>query len=59
MIYRRGHHGRALEEAVLSQKAQWPLSWNGVNPLHGPRDFNTMSPTERVRRVITQCTEQP
>jgi hypothetical protein len=46
--YRRGHHGRALEEAVLSQKAQWPHSWQGVNPLHGNRDFNIMSPTERV-----------
>ncbi|KAK5130389.1 hypothetical protein LTR08_002136 [Meristemomyces frigidus] len=49
----RGHHGRALEEAVLSQKTQWPLSWRGVNPLHGSRDFNTMAPTERLNLLRT------
>ncbi|KAK5108300.1 hypothetical protein LTR62_008615 [Meristemomyces frigidus] len=49
----RGHHGRALEEAVLSHKAQWPHSWNGVNPLHGPRDFDMMSPTERLGLLRT------
>ncbi|KAK0847150.1 hypothetical protein LTR03_006496 [Friedmanniomyces endolithicus] len=49
----RGHHGRALEEAVLTQKAQWPHSWNGVNPLHGPRDFNMMSPVERLNLLRT------
>ncbi|KAK3676332.1 hypothetical protein LTR78_003606 [Recurvomyces mirabilis] len=51
----RGHHGRALEEAVLSHKAQWPHSWNGVNPLHGPRDFDMMSPTERLNLLRTLC----
>ncbi|KAK5706715.1 hypothetical protein LTR97_001705 [Elasticomyces elasticus] len=49
----RGHHGRALEEAVLSNKAQWPHSWNGVNPLHGPRDFNMLSPLERLNLLRT------
>ncbi|EMC97428.1 hypothetical protein BAUCODRAFT_575349 [Baudoinia panamericana UAMH 10762] len=49
----RGHHGRALEEAVLSQKAQWPHKWNSVNPLHGPKDFNTMSPLERLDLLHT------
>ncbi|TKA78597.1 hypothetical protein B0A55_03887 [Friedmanniomyces simplex] len=49
----RGHHGRALEEAVLSQKAQWPHGWNGINPLHGPRDFNMMSPSERLNLLRT------
>nr|POE65278.1 hypothetical protein CFP56_34945 [Quercus suber] len=44
----RGHHSRALEEAVLSQKSQWPHHWAGINPLHGSRDFRTMSPTQRV-----------
>ncbi|KAK5121908.1 hypothetical protein LTR85_004480 [Meristemomyces frigidus] len=49
----RGHHGRALEEAVLSQKAQWPHRWAGRNPLHGNRDFNTMAPTERLNLLRT------
>lgn len=49
---RRGHHGRALEEAVLSQKSQWPRNWQGVNPLHGNRDFNSLSPKERVCRMF-------
>ncbi|KAK4540912.1 hypothetical protein LTR36_008420 [Oleoguttula mirabilis] len=49
----RGHHGRALEEAVLSHKAQWPHSWAGKNPLHGNRDFNTMAPTERLNLLRT------
>ncbi|KAH9811710.1 hypothetical protein Tdes44962_MAKER05857 [Teratosphaeria destructans] len=49
----RGHHGRALEEAVLSQKNQWPYSWHGVNPLHGNRDFNVMPPSERLNLLRT------
>ncbi|KAL2358745.1 hypothetical protein BJ546DRAFT_960924 [Cryomyces antarcticus] len=44
----RGHHGRALEEAVQTQKAQWPKAWNGINPLSGSRNFNTMTPEERL-----------
>ena len=48
VYYRRGHHGRALEEAVLSHKSQWPLKWNFQNPLHGSKDFNNMTPAERV-----------
>ncbi|PNS15569.1 hypothetical protein CAC42_828 [Sphaceloma murrayae] len=49
----RGHHGRALEEAIASQRAQWPASWNGINPLHGNRNFNTMSPDERLTLLHT------
>ena len=49
VVHRRGHYGRALEEAVLSQKSQWPLKWNGVNPLHGGKSFENMTPQERVR----------
>jgi len=50
--HRRGHHGRALEEAIASQKAQWPRSWNGANPLSGSRNFHTMSAVERVRHSV-------
>ncbi|OCL09124.1 hypothetical protein AOQ84DRAFT_439185 [Glonium stellatum] len=49
----RGHYGRALEEAIQTQKHQWPRSWNGVNPLHGGRSFNTMSPQERLTLLKT------
>jgi hypothetical protein len=52
VVHRRGHHGRALEEAVLSQKPQWPLKWNGANPLHGGKSFENMTPQERVRLSI-------
>ncbi|KAF2219731.1 hypothetical protein BDZ85DRAFT_242935 [Elsinoe ampelina] len=48
-----GHHGRALEEAIGSQRAQWPVSWNGQNPLSGSRNFNTMSPSERLTLLRT------
>jgi hypothetical protein len=48
VLCRRGHHGRALEEAVLSNKAQWPHKWHGANPLHGGKSFDNMTPQERV-----------
>ena len=44
----RGHYGRALEDAVSSFQNQWPLEWKGVNPLHGGRNFNNMTPEERL-----------
>ncbi|KAK7184249.1 hypothetical protein DPSP01_002729 [Paraphaeosphaeria sporulosa] len=44
----KGHYGRALEEAVQTQKSQWPRKWNHINPLHGGRNFNNMSPTDRL-----------
>ena len=46
---RRGHYGRALEEALQTQRSQWPRAWNGINPLAGSRTFNSMTPQERVR----------
>ncbi|KAG9515834.1 hypothetical protein KCV07_g7181, partial [Aureobasidium melanogenum] len=49
----RGHHGRAMEEALSTQKHQWPLSWNRVNPLAGSRTFPDMSPTERLNLLRT------
>ncbi|PVI07629.1 hypothetical protein DM02DRAFT_497216, partial [Periconia macrospinosa] len=49
----KGHYGRALEEAVQTQKSQWPASWNSVNPLHGGRSFNTMTATERLALLKT------
>ena len=48
MLYRKGHYGRALEEAIQTQKSQWPVKWNYMNPLSGSRSFNTMTPSERV-----------
>ncbi|KAL8759500.1 MAG: hypothetical protein Q9199_000721 [Rusavskia elegans] len=44
----RGHHGRALEEAVHSHTSQWPSKWMGKNPLHGGGSFNNMSPEGRL-----------
>ncbi|KAI2487263.1 hypothetical protein Ptr902_01396 [Pyrenophora tritici-repentis] len=44
----KGHYGRALEEAIQTQKSQWPSKWTG-NPLSGGRNFNTMMAEERVR----------
>lgn len=55
MHRRKGQYGRALEEAVQTQKHQWPRSWNHINPLHGGRSFNTMSPTERVSLTAIGC----
>lgn len=52
---RRTSYGRALEEAVLSHKSQWPHKWNGRNPLHGGNDFNNMSPSERVCNPTQPC----
>ncbi|KAF2718673.1 hypothetical protein K431DRAFT_274252 [Polychaeton citri CBS 116435] len=49
----RGHYGRALEEAVATQKSQWPLRWSGRNPLHGGKDFHNMSPSERLDLMRT------
>lgn len=48
---RRGHYGRALEEAMLSQKSQWPRRWNQVNPLRGDKTFANMVASERVRKT--------
>ena len=49
--YRSGHYGRALEEAVQTNKGQWPATWNGVNPLAGGRTFNSMESAQRVRQT--------
>ena len=54
-VYRKGHYGRALEEAIQTQKSQWPRSWNYVNPLHGGRSFNSMAPTDRVSEPTVYC----
>ncbi len=55
--HRRTSYGRALEESVLSHKSQWPHKWAGQNPLHGGKDFNNMSPSERVC-VVTCATKR-
>ncbi|KAF2160685.1 hypothetical protein M409DRAFT_70228 [Zasmidium cellare ATCC 36951] len=49
----RGHHGRALEEAVASHKNQWPRKWGHQNPLHGGKDFTNMTPAERLNLLHT------
>ncbi|KAF2128676.1 hypothetical protein P153DRAFT_397724 [Dothidotthia symphoricarpi CBS 119687] len=49
----KGHYGRALEEAVQTQKSQWPRKWNYMNPLSGSRNFNTMSADERITLLHT------
>ncbi|KAI9826899.1 MAG: hypothetical protein M1832_005838 [Thelocarpon impressellum] len=49
----RGHHQRALEEAVQSHTSQWPRGWSGKNPLHGGNTFATMAPTERLTLLKT------
>ncbi|KAF2623997.1 hypothetical protein BU25DRAFT_493900 [Macroventuria anomochaeta] len=51
----KGHYGRALEEAIQTQKSQWPAKWNYINPLSGSRSFNTMTPTERIILLHTLC----
>ncbi|KAF2637804.1 hypothetical protein P280DRAFT_471968 [Massarina eburnea CBS 473.64] len=49
----KGHYSRALEEAVQTQKSQWPASWHSINPLHGGRSFNTMTAAERLALLKT------
>ncbi|KAI9722095.1 MAG: hypothetical protein M1828_004909 [Chrysothrix sp. TS-e1954] len=44
----RGRHSRALEEAIAQFKNQWPHLWQGVNPLYGPKTFDTMDRAERL-----------
>ncbi|MCJ1306933.1 hypothetical protein MMC25_000577 [Agyrium rufum] len=49
----RGHHSRALEEAVQTHNNQWPVAWKGKNPLHGGKNFNNMTPEERLTLLKT------
>lgn len=49
---RKGHYTRALEEAIQMNAAQWPLAWQGKNPLHGGGNFTKMTPEERVRSEL-------
>jgi hypothetical protein len=51
VIARRGHYGRALEDALSSQRSQWPREWNNVNPISGGKNFNNMTPTQRVSLI--------
>ncbi|KAL6232150.1 hypothetical protein BDW75DRAFT_218408 [Aspergillus navahoensis] len=45
----RNHYTRPLEEAVQTHASQWPKAWEGKNPLHGGRNFASMSPEERLQ----------
>ncbi|TGZ81044.1 hypothetical protein EX30DRAFT_371736 [Ascodesmis nigricans] len=44
----RGHHNRALEEAISAHQGHWPRSWEGRNPLPGTRTFNDLDPSGRL-----------
>ncbi|KAF1851236.1 uncharacterized protein K460DRAFT_303225 [Cucurbitaria berberidis CBS 394.84] len=48
----KGHYGRALEEAIQTQKSQWPQKWT-ANPLSGGRSFKTMTAMERITLLHT------
>ncbi|EUC28339.1 hypothetical protein COCCADRAFT_30385 [Bipolaris zeicola 26-R-13] len=50
----KGHYGRALEEAIQTQRSQWPTKWT-TNPLSGGRSFNTMTPEERITLLHSLC----
>lgn len=50
---RRGHYGRALEEAIHTHSSQWPPAWKEKNPLHGGGSFTNMAPVERVRAPLS------
>jgi hypothetical protein len=52
-LTRRGHYGRALEDAISSHHSQWPTAWKGINPIHGGKNFNNMSAEERVRVALS------
>ncbi|KAJ0420879.1 hypothetical protein BJY00DRAFT_283155 [Aspergillus carlsbadensis] len=45
----RNHYQRPLEEAIQTHAAQWPKAWQGKNPLHGGRNFASMTPEERLQ----------
>ncbi|KAF2861924.1 hypothetical protein K470DRAFT_25920 [Piedraia hortae CBS 480.64] len=49
----RGHYGRALEEAISAQRSAWPSSWQGRSFLYGSRDFNKITPAERLHLLRT------
>ncbi|KAL2852909.1 hypothetical protein BJY01DRAFT_207471 [Aspergillus pseudoustus] len=45
----RNHYQRPLEEAIQTHASQWPKAWQGKNPLHGGRNFASMTPEERLQ----------
>ncbi|ETN40690.1 uncharacterized protein HMPREF1541_04969 [Cyphellophora europaea CBS 101466] len=44
----RGHYNRALEDAISTNKAQWPAVWKEENPLRGNKSFHNMTAEERL-----------
>ncbi|KAI9791972.1 MAG: hypothetical protein M1816_003241 [Peltula sp. TS41687] len=52
-LVERGHHQRALEEAVHTHASQWPKNWAGQNPLRGGRTFANMDASERLHLIRT------
>ena len=47
-LSRKGHYTRALEDAISQHQNQWPVAWQGKNPLSGSRTFNGMTAEEKV-----------
>lgn len=47
-ILRRGHHNRALEEAIQANQSQWPPQWEGRSPLSGGKKFDDLDAKQRV-----------
>lgn len=48
LLFRPGHYGRALEDAINTHKNQWSPTWEEKTPLSGGATFTSMNPTERV-----------
>ncbi|KAJ2899104.1 hypothetical protein MKZ38_003410 [Zalerion maritima] len=48
-----GHYNRALEDAISSNKTQWPRAWEGKNPIAGQATFTSLTPTERLTLLRT------
>ncbi|KAF8463603.1 hypothetical protein BDZ91DRAFT_660996 [Kalaharituber pfeilii] len=44
----RGHHNRALEEAIQANQSQWPLHWEGRTPLAGGKKFDDLDAKQRL-----------
>lgn len=45
---RKGHHSKALEEAIHAHQPQWAPEWEGKNPLSNGKKFNDLDAKQRV-----------
>lgn len=44
----RGHHNRALEDAIQANQSQWSPEWEGRNPLAGGKKFDDLDAKQRL-----------